>query len=212
MLIRGQATAALVRTLRRELRDAAAGNVVTSVVTVDEIITVMGQEILAGIAPLTPLISIGVLLTAAGIYGVLAFAVARRGRELAVRVAMGADRRDLVRLVTMHTLRLVGAGVFFGLGVTFALSRVLRAGGGAGSVFDPAPIAFIDPRRADRRARHRRGLAAGAPRVGDRSRRPAAEFLNGPFNIRVFFEPRAYAIPRAFRSPPFRREVALHAV
>jgi putative ABC transport system permease protein len=145
MLIRGQATAALVRTLRRELRDAAAGNVVTSAVTIDQIMTVMGQELLASTAPLTPLISIGVLLTAAGIYGVLAFAVARRGRELAVRVAMGASRRDLVRLVTLHTLRLVGAGVFCGLGLMFVLSRVLRASGGAGSVFDPMPIAFIVP-------------------------------------------------------------------
>jgi putative ABC transport system permease protein len=145
LLIRAQAPAPLVRTLRRELRDAAAGNVVTSAFTVDEVIKVMGQEILVGVAPLTPLMSIGVLLTAAGIYGVLAFAVARRGRELAVRVAMGASRGDLVRLVTMHTLRLVGAGVCFGLGVTFALARVIRVGGGAGSVFDPMPIAFIVP-------------------------------------------------------------------
>jgi ABC-type antimicrobial peptide transport system permease subunit len=35
--------------------------------------------------------------------------------------------------------------VFCGLGVTFALSRVVRAGGGAGSVFDPALIAFVIP-------------------------------------------------------------------
>lgn len=145
MLIRAQATAPLVRTLRQELRDAAAGNVATNVVTMDQIMSAMGQEMLAITAPLAPLISIGVLLTAAGIYGVLAFAVARRGRELAVRVAMGASRGDLVRLVTMHTLRLVGAGVFLGLGLMFALSRVLRASGGAGSVYDPAPIAFIVP-------------------------------------------------------------------
>jgi putative ABC transport system permease protein len=145
MLIRGQATAPLVRTLRRELRDAAAGNVVTSAVTMDQIMAVMGQEMLAMIAPLTPLISVGVLLTAAGIYGVLAFAVARRGRELAVRVAMGAERRDLVRLVTRHTLRLVGAGLLLGLGLMFVLSRLLRASGGAGSPYDPMPIAFIVP-------------------------------------------------------------------
>jgi ABC-type antimicrobial peptide transport system permease subunit len=39
----------------------------------------------------------------------------------------------------------VGAGVFPGLAVTFALARVIRAGGGAGSVFDPMPIAFVVP-------------------------------------------------------------------
>lgn len=85
------------------------------------------------------------LLSAAGVYGVLAFAVARRGRELAVRLAVGASERDLVRLVTTHTLRLVGSGLGLGIGLTFALSRVLRAAGGAGSVFDPSPVAFAVP-------------------------------------------------------------------
>lgn len=145
ILIRAQATAALVRTLQRELRDAAAGNVVTNVVTIDQVLAVMGQEFLAMTAPLMPLLAIGVLLTAAGIYGVLAFAVARRGRELAVRVAMGASRRDLVRLVTVHTLRLVGGGLALGLVLMFVLSRILRASGGAGSVFDPMLIAFLVP-------------------------------------------------------------------
>ncbi len=44
-------------------------------------------------APLFPLIVIGIMLTTAGIYGVLAFAIARRSRELAVRIAVGAERR-----------------------------------------------------------------------------------------------------------------------
>ena len=86
----------------------------------------MGQEILIGTAPLVPLIAIGMLLTAAGIYGVLAFAITRRSRELAVRIAVGATGRDLVRLVTAHTLRLVGVGAA-GIAVTFGLSRIVRA-------------------------------------------------------------------------------------
>jgi ABC-type antimicrobial peptide transport system permease subunit len=46
-------------------------------------------------------IAIGMVLTTAGIYGVLAFAIARRSRELAVRVAIGATGRDLIPHVTM---------------------------------------------------------------------------------------------------------------
>ena len=57
-----------------------------------EIITVQGEEMLVGTAPMIPLIAIGTLLTAAGIYGVLAFALTRRSRELAVRMAIGAAR------------------------------------------------------------------------------------------------------------------------
>jgi ABC-type antimicrobial peptide transport system permease subunit len=85
------------------------------------------------------------LLTAAGIYGVLAFAVTRRSRELAVRVAVGAGRWDVVRLVSTQSLKLVAAGCTLGIGLTFALSRLVRASGGAGSIWDPAPTAFIVP-------------------------------------------------------------------
>ena len=105
----------------------------------------MGQEILIGTAPLFPLIVIGMLLTAAGIYGVLAFAIARRSRELAVRIAVGATGRDLVRLVSAHTMRLVGVGATAGIAVTFGLSRIVRSSGGAGSIWDPGVQAFVIP-------------------------------------------------------------------
>jgi putative ABC transport system permease protein len=135
----------LVQPARRALRDAAVGNAVSGVFTADEVQRVGGQEILVGTAPLVPLIAIGMVLTAAGIYGVLAFAIARRGRELAVRVAVGASSRDVVRIVTSHTMRLVATGAGIGIGFTFGLSRIVRAGGGAGSIFDPSLSAFLVP-------------------------------------------------------------------
>jgi putative ABC transport system permease protein len=134
-----------VRPLDRALRGALAGSTVDGAYTVDQVIRAGGQEILAGTAPLLPLLAIGLLLTVAGVYGVLAFAVARRGREMAVRVVVGASRTDLVRLVTAQTLALVGSGLGLGVGVTFALSRAVSAAGGAGSVFYPAPVAFAVP-------------------------------------------------------------------
>jgi putative ABC transport system permease protein len=136
--------AALVQRLRREGRDAAPGNV-ASAETIDQIVTIVGQEILVGTAPLFPLIAIGMLLTMAGIYGVLAFAIARRSRELAVRVAVGASRRHLMSLVMAHAVRLLAIGVTLGIGLTFVLSRVLRANGGAGSLYDPPLEAFLVP-------------------------------------------------------------------
>ena len=137
--------AALVQTVRRRLRDAAAGNVVTRAFTYDQIKTISGQEILVGTAPLVPLILIGMLLMAAGIYGVLAFAIARRSRELAVRVAIGASSGHLVRLVASHSLRLVVLGAAFGIALTYALTRVVRASGGAGTPFDADWSAFAFP-------------------------------------------------------------------
>jgi putative ABC transport system permease protein len=137
--------APLKQAVRRELRDAAAGNVVTGMFTFDEITDVAAEEMLVGTAPLVPLIAIGMLLTMAGVYGVLAFAIARRSRELAVRVAIGATAADLIRLVTAHSARLLMTGTVLGIGLTFALSRIVRASGGAGSIYDPPWPAFVVP-------------------------------------------------------------------
>jgi predicted permease len=135
----------LTQTIRREVRDAVPGTVVAGAVTIDQIFSIIGQEILVGTAPLFPLIVIGMLLTTAGIYGVLAFAIARRSRELAVRIAVGASGGDLVRLVSAHTLRLVAVGVTAGIALTFGLSRIVRTRGGAGSIWDPGVEAFVLP-------------------------------------------------------------------
>ena len=78
----------LFETLRRDVRRGGTGNLVTSTLAVEQVISVGAAEILAGTAPFVPLIIIGLALTAAGIYAVLAFAVARRSKELALRIAI----------------------------------------------------------------------------------------------------------------------------
>jgi putative ABC transport system permease protein len=145
-LIRAEGDPApLLQSLRREMLDMAAGTEVRRLYSVTQLRRIVGEEVLVGTAPLIPLITIGLLLTAAGIYGVLAFAVTRRARELAVRLAIGATERDLIRLITKQTSRLVGTGALIGVGLTFGLSRIVQAGGGAGSLYDPPLLAFVVP-------------------------------------------------------------------
>ncbi len=67
------------------------------------------------------------LLTALGLYGVLTFSVARRTREIGIRVALGAQRRDVFRLIMVRGVILVVVGVAIGLGASFALSKVLSS-------------------------------------------------------------------------------------
>ena len=67
------------------------------------------------------------LLTALGLYGVLTFSVARRTREIGIRIALGAQRRDVFRLVMTHGVVLVGVGVLIGLAASFAFSRLIGA-------------------------------------------------------------------------------------
>jgi ABC-type antimicrobial peptide transport system permease subunit len=59
--------------------------------------------------------ALSVLLAAVGLYGVVAFTVAGRRREMGIRLALGADRRDLANLVARYALGVVGVGVALGL-------------------------------------------------------------------------------------------------
>jgi putative ABC transport system permease protein len=66
------------------------------------------------------------LIATCGIYGVMAYAVAQRRREIGVRMALGADRREVLRLVLVRALRIVGAGLIVGLAGAVAVTRVLQ--------------------------------------------------------------------------------------
>ena len=70
---------------------------------------------------------LSVLLTAVGVYGVLAYFVSQRRRELGIRAALGATRRDLIRLVGRQTLLVGGGGIAIGLLAAFAVTRLLRS-------------------------------------------------------------------------------------
>lgn len=67
------------------------------------------------------------LLTALGLYGVLTFSVARRTREIGIRVALGAQRGDVFRLIMIRGVILVCVGVAIGLAASFASSRLLSS-------------------------------------------------------------------------------------
>lgn len=67
------------------------------------------------------------LLAGLGLYGVLTFSVARRTREIGIRIALGAQRADVFRLVITHGMILVFTGVGLGIAAALALSRLLTS-------------------------------------------------------------------------------------
>lgn len=70
--------------------------------------------------------AVGLLLAAVGLFGVLSFSTAQRTREIGVRLALGASRLGIVRMVLGEGLRLVGVGIAVGLVLAVATTRALR--------------------------------------------------------------------------------------
>jgi ABC-type antimicrobial peptide transport system permease subunit len=70
---------------------------------------------------------LALLLSAIGIFGMAAYAASQRAHEFGLRMALGARRQDVLRLVLGDGLKIVATGVFFGIGASFALTRFMRS-------------------------------------------------------------------------------------
>jgi len=67
------------------------------------------------------------LLAAIGLYGVISYSVAQRTRELGIRIALGAQRGDVLRLILRQGMAVVAAGVIFGVAASLGLTRLIAS-------------------------------------------------------------------------------------
>jgi predicted permease len=118
---------ALIDAIRQRVSSVDASLPITVVRTMQEVYDAsMAQTsfvlVMLGIAAFMAL-TLGLI----GIYGVVAYAVARRTREVGVRLALGAQQRELRRMFLRHALVLTSVGVVIGLGAAAGLARVLTS-------------------------------------------------------------------------------------
>jgi predicted permease len=134
---------ALAAALRAEVHDLDKGLPVYDVKTMNEHIgEALSQERM--VATLLGIFgSLALLLAAVGIYGVMSYSVTQRRREIGVRMALGAESRDILKLIVGRGLVLTLSGVGIGLAAALALTRVAAGMLFGVSATDPATFAGI---------------------------------------------------------------------
>ena len=118
------APAAIAATVRRAVKDQLPGVAVTKVTTLDEQVdaSLVLERLLATLSGLFG--ALGASLAAMGLYGLLAYTVARRTSEIGVRMALGATQRDVTRMILKSALALVVVGLVAGATVALWTRRV----------------------------------------------------------------------------------------
>ncbi|MCI0443116.1 FtsX-like permease family protein, partial [bacterium] len=86
---------------------------------------------------------LALLLSSLGLYGLISFTVSERTSELGVRMALGAQRRDILNLIVRQSLRLAIVGIVLGLIVSFLSARVIRGMLYGTSTIDPLTLAAV---------------------------------------------------------------------
>ncbi len=117
----------LVPQITEQLRQASGGFPVAHIRTMDEMVARSTARENFNMILLTTFGAVALLLAAIGVYGLMAYSVEQRTQEMGIRMALGADRPAIRRMVVWHGMRLALIGIVLGIGAAFGLTRFLSS-------------------------------------------------------------------------------------
>lgn len=110
-----------------QLRMASGGFPIAHIRTMDEVLGHATARQSFNMLLLTIFGVVALILAAIGIYGLMAYSVAQRTPEMGIRMALGADRESIRKLVVWQGMRLAMTGVVVGIGAAFGLTRLMAS-------------------------------------------------------------------------------------
>jgi putative ABC transport system permease protein len=125
LLVRADNPSAVLGTLRGEIQQLDRVMPLTSVFTLTEIFDQSLWAPKMGASLLLIFAGLSLLLAVIGIYGVMAYLVNQRTREIGIRMALGASRGEVQRMIVVQGVRLTAIGLIVGLVASFAASRLI---------------------------------------------------------------------------------------
>jgi putative ABC transport system permease protein len=113
--------------LRRAVRDVSRDAPVYSIKTMNEVLAESTAQRRFNTILMTSFAAVALLMAAIGLYGVISYSVAQRVHEIGIRMALGAQFGDVMRMVLWQGFKLALAGVICGLFVSFGITRVMTS-------------------------------------------------------------------------------------
>ena len=129
--------------VQRTVRELNQDLSIVDLRTVDELLAIDARQRETPAFALALVGMLGLVLSAVGLYGVVAYGVRERARELGIRLALGARPDDVRRLVLRQGFATVGLGLAVGTAATVAFIQVLRSVVPGASALDPATLAAV---------------------------------------------------------------------